>query len=444
MTNASEENTDSTITAEREISDATESSEAPAKSRWLWLAQFRLSTFLALITVIMVGGAWWYGKAPLHATLPDGATVHSRAPQRSPADDSTALDGPYTLLDPNGRVLVRGRHVLGVAHGSWRSYHATSGRLQSSGRMENDVAVGVWRYWHPNGQLRSTVTYRRSDQSGPELMSVTPKRRPKWRDGPAETLRQDGTPLSKGVYVANERHGMWEFWDDNARLLEAGDYWKGKRVGIWKEYSSGEEREAFYINHVRHSDVKLAQQDLKMHRDQMKRGELGWRASVDLIRSYGPSARESLIDVLDSPYAAVQTEALAMLAELGPLAGPAEAKAEKLLESPSRRVRLTAASMIFSSNPKRQAEMIRLVAANYQQRLTEEARFLRPIAENARASALIEAVDAARADGEFRTDVLISLLLNNASPTGEWHDLPPAVDELLGRFTEAAEVTPAN
>jgi len=70
------------------------------------------------------------------------------------------------------------------------------------------------------------------------------------RHGLWECYWSNGKLMYKGSYINDERHGLWEeYYHENGKLWDKGSYLNGKRHGLWEYYhENGQlEKREFYL-----------------------------------------------------------------------------------------------------------------------------------------------------------------------------------------------------
>ncbi len=140
--------------------------------------------------------------------FPDGSTRRQWIVKILP--DGTELEhGEWLRWHDNGQVRLQGEYVDGVREGLWRSWYP-NGRMRGEGRLHRDRRIGTWTMWHDNGQKRSEVAYE--------------------------------------VGLA---HGKTTIWDEDGNVIEAGEYVRKKKHGIWITYVDGVKTETEWVKGVR-------------------------------------------------------------------------------------------------------------------------------------------------------------------------------------------------
>lgn len=152
-------------------------------------------------------------------------------------DSTGELEGPWALLDAQGRIESIGTHrddlrhgefvwytdgvrtqalpyCAGVPHGSLFRWTSTSASPVQQGTLLDGEQHGAWRTWHDNGQLARLEHYRHGLHHGVFAQ---------WDD--------QGRLL--GLFVLVDGNGPWRHWADNGVVLTEGQLRRGKPVGRW-------------------------------------------------------------------------------------------------------------------------------------------------------------------------------------------------------------------
>ncbi|MEZ4472727.1 MAG: hypothetical protein R3F60_18465 [bacterium] len=110
-------------------------------------------------------------------------------------------------------------------------------RVKGQDEQGNDeielLADGEWRWWHPNGQLETRAFFRRGE-----------------REGPWEQSFDDGRPMMKGAYSADEKAGDWQGWYRGGSLRFSGEYQAGVEDGAWTSFHPDGSRQASGAYHA--------------------------------------------------------------------------------------------------------------------------------------------------------------------------------------------------
>ncbi len=197
-----------------------------------------------------------------------------------------ALTGERTGDSAAATKITEGYYARGTKSGLWK-YYSLTGILISEGKYYNDEMEGEWKFYHDRysevdnaesytGKLYKISHYDKGKKNGKSIqysyLEETPVKcdltrfpdktpldtcyRTKvvsepstgyYKDdllhGPFEVRDSGDVVITKGVYVNDERHGLFTeasiFNDENKRPYynyEEGFYENGKREGLWKSF----------------------------------------------------------------------------------------------------------------------------------------------------------------------------------------------------------------
>ena len=142
----------------------------------------------------------------------------SEVVQKISIENEKVKDGPFEVFhDSYGSVKLEGNYLNGKKSGVWE-YFSPEGILLISGNYKNGVKDGIWKdYWcSKKPTLHFQVTYENG----------------KIIDGPFESFYENGQLLMTGNYYKGRKHGIWKSYDENGEIYHQGTF----RNGILVEY----------------------------------------------------------------------------------------------------------------------------------------------------------------------------------------------------------------
>ncbi len=135
------------------------------------------------------------------------------------------LAGPYTRWHPNGKPAMEGAYADGHPVGVWVQRDP---RGKVIGRSKLGAGTGTLRRWFRRGRLAEETTYREG-----------------LRLGPYRRYTESGRRAVVGQYLADQKVGLWLFYDAKGRIASARCFRAGALA--WET----EDREV-----IRHSECK--------------------------------------------------------------------------------------------------------------------------------------------------------------------------------------------
>lgn len=106
----------------------------------------------------------------------------------------------------------------GYKQGVWKKY--SKGVLLYEGQFKNDVPYGTFTYYHPNGKVKSITEF----QQGVHQVKTT-------------IFHENGHKASEGVFIDQQKNGVWKYYTNTDTLITIEQYDHGKRVGLWQIFS---------------------------------------------------------------------------------------------------------------------------------------------------------------------------------------------------------------
>ncbi len=106
----------------------------------------------------------------------------------------------------------------GRKQGVWKKYE--KGKLVYEGQFKDNIPYGTFRYYHENGKLKSVSDF----QQGVHRVKAT-------------IYHENGHKASEGVFIDQQKEGIWHYYSDKDTLIATEQYDKGERSGQWRTYS---------------------------------------------------------------------------------------------------------------------------------------------------------------------------------------------------------------
>lgn len=153
-----------------------------------------------------------------------------------------AKEGSYSLISPEGNVLItaeyrndtlHGTRVLyyengdtqiveqyehGLFAGPYRAYYE-GGRLELVGTYVANTMEGWWKRYYPSGQLMEEVSFQDNEENGP-----------------FSEYHENGNLKAKGYYKdGDNEHGMLELYDEQGELTRRMNCERGVCRTIWEK-----------------------------------------------------------------------------------------------------------------------------------------------------------------------------------------------------------------
>lgn len=132
----------------------------------------------------------------------------------------------------------------GRRSGAWSAKYP-GGQSRYEGTFDAGVPVGRFVYYHENGFLSAQMDYRdrtglcmseQFDDKG-KLMAQGKYQSDRLRDSVWTIFAFDGTRLELATYSAGDLQGAYTMFYPDGRVMERGDYDKGKKTGVWTRFS---------------------------------------------------------------------------------------------------------------------------------------------------------------------------------------------------------------
>lgn len=95
------------------------------------------------------------------------------------------------------------------------------GSLTEEGSYRDQKKEGVWTEFHPNGAVKSRITWHKNK-----------------KHGPAEQYDSKGMKIAHYSYYADQPHGPYFAYHPNGSIKEQGRYEHGQKNGKWKIYDA--------------------------------------------------------------------------------------------------------------------------------------------------------------------------------------------------------------
>ncbi len=125
---------------------------------------------------------------------------------------------------------------------------ASNGRVISEGKMNGKIYIGTWKYYQKNSdQILSLEHYNDEGKLTGEQLVYYPNRQLAEKknyingklQGPSMWYSVKGVVLKSYIYENDELHGEAKFFNPKGELITQGQYKRGKKDGIWKNYENG-------------------------------------------------------------------------------------------------------------------------------------------------------------------------------------------------------------
>ncbi|HCW09060.1 MAG TPA: hypothetical protein DGG95_17015 [Cytophagales bacterium] len=146
--------------------------------------------------------------------------------------------GTYEEFFNNGQASVKGQYVNGRQTGLWKFYN-DNGKISQQGYYYMDHPDSLWETFYSNGQIKSKGKFHRGEQRGVwyyYFENGSPSLESDYGD--------DGKLLIRNVWneaggqMIKDGNGVYYNYHPNGLVNETGKIVQGKRVGIWKTFSS--------------------------------------------------------------------------------------------------------------------------------------------------------------------------------------------------------------
>ncbi len=190
------------------------------------------------------------GAAPIFVQLkelvsqyPDGRPSMRRT-VRIMSDDSTLNHGPYVEWYPSGEKYMQGNYVEGVRQGAFTSWHE-NGKICKTQTYADGKLEGSWPIFRDDGTKEKEVGFHADQRSGVwKYYDATGKQltaQEEYKDGKANGVwtlwRAEGKPLKEQHFTNGEVDGQLTEWFDNGRKAHVKTFKKGRVEGTeiyWK------------------------------------------------------------------------------------------------------------------------------------------------------------------------------------------------------------------
>lgn len=236
--------------------------EGKKTGQWTWYTSEGTRDMQGTFADDLQDGSWtyWYPTGEV------SYTAHYTKDKKS---------GQWDYYYKNGKKFKEGTFSDDEKNGRWKTWYE-DGTLLMEGAYENGKETGEWKNYWDNGNLKNVSTFTEGKLNGqwysylPEgKMSVEGKYRNglktgKWMDyfanGNLRELKtykiiktksginKDGKKSK--VNYSSELNGKFEAYSDkDGKLMEAGNYKNGKKVGTWTAYHPGGRLKAVVSNY---------------------------------------------------------------------------------------------------------------------------------------------------------------------------------------------------
>ena len=107
-----------------------------------------------------------------------------------------------------------------------RAAYYENGQKKYQGNVNGDMKVGEWTFYFDSGQVQREGLYKEGKPYGVWTEY--------WKNG---QVKSEG---GYGISGSGEsvRHGDWTWYHKNGAKHKAGEYRKGKKIGIWREFNT--------------------------------------------------------------------------------------------------------------------------------------------------------------------------------------------------------------
>ncbi|OFX79184.1 MAG: hypothetical protein A2X12_01910 [Bacteroidetes bacterium GWE2_29_8] len=180
-------------------------------------------------------------------------------------DKAGLKQGTWEEYYETGDLKGKGNYVNGEKDGKWL-YLFKNGNVNQEGEYANGRCIGLWKWYYENGKELRTETFKNGLEEG--IMTdygidgqiIT---KGKYEEGmkQGEWFLKVGDYKEEGVYVDNEKDGIWKhyyesgklsfigeymygepfgkhtYYYENGNVMEEGTYKNGKKNGIWKLFT---------------------------------------------------------------------------------------------------------------------------------------------------------------------------------------------------------------
>jgi len=119
---------------------------------------------------------------------------------------------------PSGIVSSEGKMLNGLPVGKWTNYHE-SGKVKSIGNRNAQGPDSIWVFFAPSGEKERIVTYAAGVKEGPE-----------------QVFGKKGNLLEEFIYVANNKEGKAKYFYESGELYKEVTFEAGKEEGLGFEY----------------------------------------------------------------------------------------------------------------------------------------------------------------------------------------------------------------
>ena len=135
-----------------------------------------------------------------------------------------------TFFDQKNNKVSEGKTVNRLNEGVWNYYHKESKQLMAVENYKNGKLEGVRKVYFPSGAIAEEGTYKEGKREGVYKVyfenGVVSEESNFQNDGyEGQAIFRDvkGNVSSKGIFVKNERKGIWEFFE-NGKLTKKQKY----------------------------------------------------------------------------------------------------------------------------------------------------------------------------------------------------------------------------
>lgn len=190
-----------------------------------------------------------YFKTPLPALY--YAKVHKK------------YNGKRYFYSPSGELCMIGNYLNGKKNGKWYEYindgktmivdaifendlkngkfieYYKSGGVMTEGEFIDDEKEGVWIEYHKNGNKRVVVRYLKGLKNGncseyySNKLFTLPETKQSWPKNDQSDCKLSDNVKSEGIYVDDEKDGMWFEYLPNGELIAIEHYFNGALIKVY-------------------------------------------------------------------------------------------------------------------------------------------------------------------------------------------------------------------
>lgn len=147
-------------------------------------------------------------------------------------------EGSWTIITEYDGTYIKGNYIRGKREGEWRQYDLKTDILKKIIVYINDELISLETF-NKYGQLLSKHRYSESESNHIKYhlngnIMLVGNDYDGFKSGIWERFHPNGKLRSRVTFKEDERDGLWERFTRDGVLMERGMYDKGRRVGCWE------------------------------------------------------------------------------------------------------------------------------------------------------------------------------------------------------------------